>query len=500
MTPSPPSLPHPVVRPEALFGSPAPTCWACVEQVFQRPGERDALPQPATALVIEGALELSGISSTIPCGLYLWPDGRSYTGQPAAEIHTLGCQPLLESIVAQLAAAGARPAQPGEFTLRAFLAGRLDLTRAEAVLGVIDAADRGQLDVALAQLAGGLASPLGEIRDSLVELLAHLEAGFDFADEDLPFIGRQQLDDQLAKAAATVDRLARQMSSRSESTSLSRVVLLGRPNAGKSSLFNALATRAGALVSNRPGTTRDYVTGELNLDGVGCLLIDTAGMDPTQSTMADGPATAAQSAAKEQVRHADVEILCLDSTRPLDDWERSQLEEDSADRVLVLTKIDTGRTDKLSGDRLESEALYDGPQRPSAPVGDRRPRRAIVPFPQLLTGCGAARSIVSTSSVTGQGIDALRTRLRQTILANAATSGDAVHGTAVRCRRSLELAAESLDRARNIVQAASDDDLVGEELVAAEVRLALDEIGQVVGTVYTDDVLDRVFSRFCVGK
>ena len=102
--------------------------------------------------------------------------------------------------------------------------------------------------------------------------------------------------------------------------------------------------------------------------------------------------------------------------------------------------------------------------------------------------------------ITGQGIEALRSRLRQTILAKAPTADDVVQGTAVRCRRSLELASEALGRARSIVRDASDEDLVGEELVAAEVRLALDEIGQVVGTVYTDDVLDRVFSRFCVGK
>ena len=435
-----------------------PDVFACLDHVFRPSGKHEKLTRPAATAVVDGTLQVSGINSPIPCDLYLWPDRRSYTGQPAAEIHTLGCQPLLERIVGELAAAGARPAQPGEFTLRAFLAGRLDLTRAEAVLGVIDAADPRQLDVALAQLAGGLATPLNVLRDSLLELLAHLEAGFDFADEDLPFIDREQLDRQLTDALAVVDRLARQMTSRTESTSLSRVVLVGRPNTGKSSLFNALAARAQALVSNRPGTTRDYVTAELDLDGVKCLLIDTAGLDPEPESAVDGPAGAAQSAALEQARQADVEILCLDSTRPPDGWEAAQLGEDSTGRVLVLTKIDVGTQ--------------------SEPFG----------------------SAVPTSSLTGHGIDALRTRLRQAILTSAATAGDVVYGTAVRCRRSLQLASESLHRAREIVQAASDEELVGEELVAAEVRLALDEIGQVVGTVYTDDVLDRVFSRFCVGK
>jgi tRNA modification GTPase len=240
-----------------------PKVLACLEDIFRpSPEHKRGFPPTATAIVA-GTLQISGINSPIPSDVYVWPDRRSYTGQPAAEIHTLGCQPLLQRIVGELSAAGARPAQPGEFTLRAFLAGRLDLTQAEAVLGVIDAADPAQLDVALAQLAGGLATPLNGLRDALLELLAHLEAGFDFADEDLSFIDREQLDAQLADAAQVVDRVARQMGTRSESTMLSRVVLVGRPNTGKSSLFNALATRAQALVSRQAGTTRDYVTAEL---------------------------------------------------------------------------------------------------------------------------------------------------------------------------------------------------------------------------------------------
>jgi tRNA modification GTPase len=187
-------------------------------------------------------------------------------------------------------------------------------------------------------------------------------------------------------------------------------------------------------------------------------LVDTAGVGSSPGCTLDGPAAAAQAAAAEQARQADVEILCLDSTRPLDAWEESQLGEDSAGRVLVLTKTDVGAPFEPSG------------------------------------------SAVSTSSLTGQGILALRGRLHQAVLAAATGAGDVVQGTAVRCRRSLQLASEALGRAVKIVREAPDDGFPGEELVAAEVRLALDEIGQVAGTVYTDDVLDRVFSRFCVGK
>ncbi|MBN2473437.1 MAG: 50S ribosome-binding GTPase [Pirellulales bacterium] len=416
--------------------------------------------QVAHPTAISGSLCLPGLASPLPCELYLWPQGHSYTGDPVAEIHTLGSGPLLEAVLQAVCDAGARLAEPGEFTLRAFLTGRIDLTQAEAVLGVIDAADPAQLDVALSQLAGGLAGPLGALRDALLELLAHLEAGFDFADEDLSFITADELKRQLREASRTVAQLAGQMRSRNESAATPRVTLVGRPNTGKSSLFNALARRAGALVSGLPGTTRDYLVAELDLDGVKCQLIDTAGLAGGPSDPADlartptGVEQAAQAAASEQYRRAHIHVLCLDCTRPADPWERDELARPvKNERVVVLTKIDLARNPE---------------QVPNS---------------------------VPTSSLTGSGIDALREELRGALLRVAASDSGAVAGTAVRCGRSLRLAAASLDRAREL--AATDG---REELIAAEVRVALDELGKVVGAVYSDDVLERIFSRFCIGK
>ena len=134
---------------------------------------------------VPGLLWLPGLAVPLPCDLCLWPNQRSYTGQPTAEIHTFGSPPLLQAVLRAVCAAGARLAEPGEFTLRAFLTGRIDLTQAEAVLGVIDAGDDRQLHAALAQLAGGLAAPLCGLREELLDLLAHVEAGLDFADEDV---------------------------------------------------------------------------------------------------------------------------------------------------------------------------------------------------------------------------------------------------------------------------------------------------------------------------
>jgi len=425
----------------------------CVEEIFQSEG-RISLASIAKPKCIPGSIRLACADSRLPCELYLWPTERSYTGQPVAELHTLGSRPLLEAVLGTLCAAGARLAEPGEFTLRAFLAGRIDLTRAEAVLGVIDAADPRQLDVALDQLSGGLARPLDQLRNQLLDTLAHLEAGFDFPDEDLPFIRPDRLQKHLAEAADAISKLAGKMTSRGEAANATRAVLVGWPNTGKSSLFNALSCHNGALVSQHPGTTRDYLTAQLNLQGIPCELIDTAGVEPVSGGPAAELREAAQSLSRQQSRQAQVQILCLDSTRPLNAWERSELDRNAgAQRIVVLTKIDAPRATNL-------------PQQ-----------------------------VLETSSVTGQGIDALRTRLWDDVVTAGASGVDVVAGTAARCRESLRLAAECLNGALKIAASGT-----GEELVAAEVRVALDQLGKVVGTVYTEDILDRIFSRFCIGK
>ena len=167
------------------------------------------------------------------------------------------------------------------------MSGRIDLTQAEAVLGVIDAADPRQLQTALGQLAGGLAGPLHQTRAELLELLAHLEAGFDFAEEDISFITTDELARRLASAAERVAALLEKMKSRKLAELAVKAVLIGRPNAGKSSLFNALLRRSGQLVSPTPGTTR-RILAELDLDGVKCQLIDTAGID-LRRTVDDHP-------------------------------------------------------------------------------------------------------------------------------------------------------------------------------------------------------------------
>ena len=274
---------------------------------------------------------------TVPGDLLLWPSTRSYTREPSAEFHTIGSPPLLAAVIEQLGRAGIRPAEPGEFTLRAFLAGRIDLTQAEAVLGVIDARDRGDLDAALDQLAGGLSRPLHRLREELLGVLAELEAGLDFVEEDIEFISRETLRARLEPAQEIVAATLAQLSARDVRTEVPRVAITGPPNAGKSSLFNVLIERYGggiaaaAIVSPQPGATRDYVVARLNLNGVACEIIDTAGIDDSRL---DGIQRAAQQSTAQQQRLADLGLRCVDAMTI------RVLPNPAETGIVVVTKID----------------------------------------------------------------------------------------------------------------------------------------------------------------
>ena len=437
--------------PRGIVRATGPQIVACLARCFRPKDAAIDLAAMRKAAVLPGTISLAGFATPLECDVYLWPTTRSYTRAPAAEIHTFGSPPILEAVLAALCAAGARPARPGEFTLRAFLAGRIDLTQAEAVLGVIDATSERDFNRALEQLAGGLAGPLGRLRSELLDLLAQLEAGLDFVEEDIEFITAAELERQLTAAAQQVSQLAARMQSRGEAAESARAVLVGWPNVGKSSLFNALAGRDAAIVSHLAGTTRDYLIARLDLDGIVCELIDTAGVEP--NALRDDIPQAAQASTAEQWRQAHVELFCLDATRAPNDWERKQLlHKPAGRRLIVWTKTD------LSPAETDENAC---------PI----------------------------SSTTGVGLSALRERLRTALVDRGASDCQVVAATAQRSRESLRLAAECLERARETVTAGG-----GEELVAAEVRTALSALGDVVGAVYTDDILDRIFSRFCIGK
>ena len=385
---------------------------------------------------VAGALKLDPFPVPVECAALVWPTRRSYTGQPGAELHLPGSPPVVEAALAALHGAGFRPAGPGEFTLRAFLAGRVGLTEAEAVLGVIDAADPDELRTALDQLAGGVSNRLAPVRGDLLDLLADLEAGLDFAEEDVSFVSPELLRERIGAGRTALAALAADAVGRAVSDTAPRVVLAGPPNAGKSSLFNALCGEPAALVSDAAGTTRDDVSAPVTLGGVPVEFIDTAG----EEAGGDPLSAAAQARRTEVLNAADLVLHCVPPG--------GAVPSPSGPALVVHTKAD----------------LRDG----------------------------AEPGALAVSAATGAGLEALGTAVAAA-LRSASPRRRLTGATAARGGAALGEAAAALDRAAAAVDA-------GDELVAAELRAAVDALGEVLGVVYHDDLLGRIFSRFCIGK
>ena len=412
------------------------------------PDGKQALP-PRRPSMLSGSLRVDGLRPLLPVKLALWPAPRTYTGQNVAEIHLVGSTPLVNLVLAHCLGRGARHAEPGEFTLRAFLSGRIDLTQAEAVLGVIEACHPAQLDAALEQLAGGLSGPIVGLRDHLLDVVAHLEADLDFTEEaDVDPMGRAALAADLERSSAELAILARRLGDRENPQSHPRVVLVGPPNVGKSRLFNALLGRDRAIVSPQAGTTRDYLSALCDCDELTVELVDTAGIE-----VAGDPITSqAQALRALQTKRADLLLDCRSAEMP------------------------DGAADQIA------------PERPSLAVWTKGDQ----------SGPGARTSgtldLLVTSAVTGIGLDALKKAIAQA-LRDRLTDDNTPAGTGARCRGSLQLAGSSLRRASEAILNGA-----GDELVSFDLRSAVDELGKVVGAVVTDDILDRIFSRFCIGK
>jgi tRNA modification GTPase len=280
-----------------------------------------------------------------------------------------------------------------------------------------------------------MAGPLALLREDLLNLLADVEAGLDFADEDIAFVKPDEVLGRLAKALAQLTLLKKQIEQRGVGSRPFRVVLAGRPNAGKSSLFNALVGRAEAIVSREPGTTRDYLEKDVHLRGITLRFVDTAGLREAS----DAIESAAQSLGVDQARHADLVLLCVEGTDNIDV---------PAEHVLrVATKCD------------------------------------IVAPPE---------GVLATSALTREGLDELRTVVADMARSRGTSS---LAPSLSRCRHHVDACLAHLRQAHAIVL---NEQLP--ELLALELRLTLEELGAMVGAVYTDDLLDRVFSRFCIGK
>ncbi len=433
-----------------------PDCAACLKHSFIA-SDDSYLNSRRYAVQVAGAIVLAD-DSRLPGELIFWPTNRSYTRQPAAEFHTFGSPVLLNSALSRICESGARLANPGEFTLRAFLSGRLDLAQAEAVLAIIDAEGESQLQGALAQLAGGLSGPLANARDQLTFVLAELEAGLDFIEEDIEFIDQSEIVVRLEEIKSTIESIARQIHGRNFESDAIRVGLFGQPNAGKSSLYNVLVGSQRAIVTNIPGTTTDFLLAKVDLNGQNFELVDTAGRE--RAAKSDMVSSKAQVKRAAMEASCQLKLWCVDGSCGLSDWEVDQLAAGDDDVIVVQTKSDLAPN--LTQDEIRQH--WQG-------------------------------HFVVTSAARKTGIEELQSLIRATAQQIDDLPAGIVGSTVLRAADSIRSAEESVQLALHAAQSNA-----GEEIVASELRQALDDLGQIVGTVYTDDILDVVFRQFCIGK
>ena len=436
----------------AILRMSGPEAWPCVRQLLQcealEPGALKRGCWPICWRYCDTHVLIKG-------HLLTWPAKQSYTGQDLVELHVPGSPVIVEALLEELIKPPVRLAEPGEFTLRAFLAGKLNLLQAEAIHELVEAQSQEQWQSAMDQLAGQFNSPLLAVQERLLHILAEIEAGLDFADEDLTFISASELHKQLVDAIAALHDLQRQTKLAEPQERAFRVVLAGHPNAGKSSLFNALLNRHAALVSPRPGTTRDYLEARLIVDDVPIDLIDTAGW-------AEGPATPllelpdqlAQAARTRLWASADLILLCL--ARPEYNSDALQLFEQELRQVAESTPLL----------RLLTKADLPGDE----PYG-----------------------FIPVSARHGRGLNEVQAALLQ-----MAREGRARASGASGLRRFREQIHAALQHTAQALAINQNEEPM--ELIALELRLALDAIGQIVGSVYSEDLLDLVFGRFCIGK
>ena len=381
-------------------------------------------------------------------GVVLWfPGPQSATGEDVAEFHLHGGLAVSASVVEALTSMpDLRPADPGEFTRRAFENGKMDLTSAEAIADLVDAETRGQQRQALRQMQGELAGLYDGWRETLVRALAHLEADLDFPEEDLPGGIAAEVAPGLSALASEIDNHLNDDRRGERLRAGVQVAILGSPNVGKSSLLNALARREAAIVSARAGTTRDVIEVHLDLAGVPVVLVDTAGLrDCGDEVEEEGVRRARQRAA-----NADFKLLVFDASAAVDP---DVLAMGDADSLIVANKID----------------LLTDPK--AAPAFD---------------GAEAVRISVKT----GQGLDHLEQRLVD-LVAPGLTAFAAPALTRARHRTALEDCRECLARAVEADQP---------ELLAEDVRLAVRALGRITGRVDVEELLDVIFRDFCIGK
>ncbi|MBI3811269.1 MAG: tRNA uridine-5-carboxymethylaminomethyl(34) synthesis GTPase MnmE [Nitrospirae bacterium] len=386
---------------------------------------------------------------------------RTYTREDTVEVYCHGGTLLLHRILDLLIRQGARLADPGEFTRRAFLNGRIDLTQAEAVMDLIHAKTEAGHRAAMAQMGGELHRRIVHLREEAVHLLAEIEAGIDFTDEDIQFLSDEHVRTQLSEILGRVESLLKTSASGKALREGIATAIIGRPNVGKSSLLNALLMQNRAIVTPVPGTTRDVIEDYLSLDGIPLRIMDTAGLRDTDDLVEREGVIRTRQAIKQ----ADLIILLLDLTQKIGPEDRRLFEEtDDKRRLIVFNKVD-----------LLSQKSWNQKQ---ADLAKKIPAKAVY-----------------ISALTGEGIENLKAAIAFEIHSGIVTCGDR---EAMINNRHKALLLQVKDSINNAIESAIK--MGSAELMAMDIRTAVDRLGEITGATTTEDLLDKIFKEFCIGK
>lgn len=387
---------------------------------------------------------------------------NSYTGEDSIEISCHGSRYITQTIIELLLRAGARMADHGEFTTRAFLAGKMDLSQAEAVADIIASSSRASLAMAATQMRGGYSASLRTLRDRLVRLTSLLELELDFSEEDVEFADRAELKQTMQEIALEISSLTASFKTGNAIKEGVAVAIVGRPNAGKSTLLNRLLNEERAMVSNIAGTTRDAIEEVTNIDGVLFRFIDTAGLHDTADTLERMGIERTHAA----IERAQIVIQLLDAQ----DSNATKIEvRDDQTLIVVVNKIDTATA------------------------------TALTAISAKITGTSDDVSSDNTTSIfisakRGDGIEELKNQLRQAVDTDAVYNGDTVVSNS-RHYEALEQASLALNRAIAGIESRQPADLLSEDI-----RQVLYHIGTITGEITTDEILATIFSKFCIGK
>ncbi len=446
--------------------------FGCLESVFM-PGDGEKITHGKGFSSCHGHIYLESENVRIPACIYIMKSPNSYTREDIIEIHTFGSPPLIEMIMEALLSSGSesvyrengeeavrsiRIAEPGEFTKRAFVNGRIRLAEAESVLRIIRSRTDSELLMAVSNLKGRLTECMNNIQGELVKFCARIEAAIDFLDQDIELITLDEAKKQLEHIKEELYIVVGSGQKPRISHYGVKTVLVGWPNAGKSSLYNKLLNRSKAIVTRVSGTTRDTLETDVDLEGINFRIIDTAGIAYGKGELE----SVIEQRTYCSIDTAQIVIFVIDGCMNLSSEQIKFFDSiTTRSKIIVINKID-----------LQQKTCYED-----------------------LSSKMKAFPVVKTSVLTGEGLNELKKTMVSSVFENNIdlSASDVVFTMRQRV---------VLGRALDILEQTSDslNEGIGYELVAIDLRKALDTIGEVTGEVLTDDILDRIFSEFCIGK